>query len=316
VGGGTRITLPATTAGKRLEIAVGELAANVAVQPTDRPMVFSTPHADAIVRGTELYLHVAAGDTRLEVAEGKVELVDHVTGDMQLVQTSESATASAGVQVAKSDLRWPTSRDGIVYLFSRGRPVLLSGNTSLLRASGLEPRDGGAELSAEGEWELHGGWLEDADAGSSIVRQIRNAKAMSLELVFAPSTPIDDQPRTIVAFVESNWLLQQAGQQLLLQTANGKSVPIATLSEFDKRTHLPITYRGDQLRDQVHVFLDGRMTHELSWEDFLPGGEPRLVLGGEEPKARWQGRIAGVAIYDRALEETEIERNLAGATRE
>lgn len=316
LGSGTQIRLPATTAGKHVSVNVGDVAASVAAQPAGRPMVFTTPHADAIVRGTELSLRVRANDTHLEVAEGKVELVEHETGDAQLVQSSQEATASAGERIARSEIRWPTSEEGIAYLFSAGRPAPLLRTGSLRQANPWEPGDGVA-VNSQGELELSGGVLTDSVVGAAIAAQVRAKNAMSLELIFAPASTGDEQPRTILSFVggkQPDWVLSQAGDRLFLAADGKDPYLIATLAEPDKLTLLAIAYRGDHLRHQLTVYLDGEHVKEVSLEGWLPAEGARLVLGSDDSATSWHGRIAGLAIYDRALDEQEISHNFAGLT--
>lgn len=40
------------------------------------------------------------------------------------------------------------------------------------------------------------------------------------------------------------------------------------------------------------------------------------MVGGGDAESRWHGRIAGLAIYDRRLDQEEIGRNLAGLDQE
>lgn len=80
--------------GKRLTLEKGALRAVVAPQPADRPMIFATPHGEAIVLGTTLRLAVTSG-TRLDVDEGKVRLRSGAKD--VLVQTGHFAIAAPGV---------------------------------------------------------------------------------------------------------------------------------------------------------------------------------------------------------------------------
>lgn len=318
LGAGTAISLPTTTAGKRISVDVGDLMASVAAQPPGRPMVFTTPHADAIVRGTELYLHVEPHDTHLKVMEGKVDLIEHDTHDSQLVQSSQEATASAGKKVAKSEIRWPTTQQGLVYLFSASRPNSLLRAGSLWRSTHFEP-GGGAAVNSQGELELSGGTFTDVVGGAAVAAQVRFRRGMSLETVLAPAAPEGDQPRTILAFLDGkqgDWSLIQSGDRLHLAAAGEAPVPLATLPEFDKLTHLAITYQGDQLRHQLTVYLDGKYVRDVSLEGWLPTDGSRLVIGSAGPESSWHGRIAGIAIYDRKLTEKEISENFAGLTRQ
>jgi hypothetical protein len=80
LGTETEIRIPAwrgAEAGKRLFVVQGMVAAEVARQPADQPMVFETAQGEAKVLGTSLRLVVDPGPEgamRLEVREGKVRL--------------------------------------------------------------------------------------------------------------------------------------------------------------------------------------------------------------------------------------------------
>jgi hypothetical protein len=138
---------------------------------------------------------------------------------------------------------------------------------------------------------------------------------MSVEIVVIPSRPDDDQPRTILRFdggEHPDWSLIQSDDVLRLEYGDAKPIEIATLSEFDKATHLTVAYDADQLRHQLSLFLDGESVRVVSVEGWLPAEGSRLLLGGSEAGSRWYGRIAGLAIYDRKLDPVEIERSFAG----
>lgn len=88
--------------GRRVFVAKGRLAAQVARQPKDQPMVFATPHGEATVLGTKLRILVDSDPkkgTRLEVVEGKVRLKD-LSGKAAEVTAGHLAVAAAGVEPA------------------------------------------------------------------------------------------------------------------------------------------------------------------------------------------------------------------------
>lgn len=315
LGSGAQISVPETIAGKRLAVNLGNLGASVASQPDSQPMVFATPHANAIVRGTELYLRVQDEETRLEVVSGKVELVEHQTQDVQLVESSQSATATVGVEVAKDTIRWPTSRHGLVYLFSAKRDAPLVRRGSLFSPSELKSQGNLAGFNSQGEIELAGGWFEDALAGVNIAAPLDAAGAMSLEIVLAPAPPEDDRRRTILAFAGRSGAvssLSQSGNRLQFQAGTGELIEIDAIAEFGKQTHVAVTCAGGQLA----AMIDGKPAGKSAFEQPLFAAANRLVLGDADPAASWRGRIAGIAIYDRALQQAEISRNMAGLQKE
>jgi hypothetical protein len=86
--------------GKRLWVGAGRLTADVSRQPAGQPLVFVTPHAEAIVLGTTLRLTVdPSSGTRLEVTEGKVRLKS-LAGAAVDVLSGYYAVAAAGVDLA------------------------------------------------------------------------------------------------------------------------------------------------------------------------------------------------------------------------
>ncbi len=88
--------------GKRIRVEKGVVSAEVAGQPEGMPLVFTTPHGEAKVVGTRLRLHVDPDPrkgTRLEVAEGKVEL-RNAAGRTTMVSAGRQAVAATGVALA------------------------------------------------------------------------------------------------------------------------------------------------------------------------------------------------------------------------
>ncbi|MGH9366727.1 MAG: FecR domain-containing protein, partial [Thermoanaerobaculia bacterium] len=91
-GGGPR--------GKRLTIARGTVTAVVTKQPYGQPMVFATPHGEAVVLGTTLRLAVDALSTRLDVREGRVRFVRTEDRASVEVASDHFATVTKGMSMA------------------------------------------------------------------------------------------------------------------------------------------------------------------------------------------------------------------------
>ena len=86
--------------GKWIDLERGELTAEVAEQPAERPLVFSCPQGEATVLGTTLKLRVTPGpkgSTRLEVSEGKVRLKRLTDGRSVDVAGGHFAVAASGL---------------------------------------------------------------------------------------------------------------------------------------------------------------------------------------------------------------------------
>lgn len=82
-------------AGKRMTITRGRFSAVVAPQPAGRPLVFTTPHGEAIVVGTRLRLEVDDALTQLSVDSGLVRLVNAADGSVQDVAAGQRAFVAA-----------------------------------------------------------------------------------------------------------------------------------------------------------------------------------------------------------------------------
>ncbi len=98
----------------RLALERGTLRARVASRPDDRPLVFSTPHADALVLGTRLVLAVTADATRLDVTEGRVRLTRRSDGASVELSAGQYAVATPGKPFRAADLiRIQSFQDGV-----------------------------------------------------------------------------------------------------------------------------------------------------------------------------------------------------------
>lgn len=313
ISGESDVSLPVTNTSKRVSLELGELTASVARQASGQPMIFATPHADAIVRGTELRLRVIANETRLNVTEGKVELVEHTSRDSQLVAAAESAVASPGEKIALEAVRFPASQQGLSYLVSAGQQLVR--RTGRLSPTELVVAADSAAISESGELQLGGGYLIDTQAAEMVAAQLRESDESTWEIVLGADEPPDARLRTIVA-IESEQgtivaLVQQNDQLFLAQNATRPLselppdglLPVGALPEFGKRTHVLVAFRrstGDYV-----VQFDG----EESARGVAPGitafshAGTRLTIGGagDNTSPRWHGTISGLAIYDRWL---------------
>lgn len=112
-------------AGKRIFLARGSLAADVAKQPFDQPMLIATPAAEAKVLGTMFRIAVdplRGGSTRLDVDEGRVQLRRLSDQRSVVVPGGQFAVAAAGAE--------PTARPfaSVPLPFDRHCPVIYTNN--------------------------------------------------------------------------------------------------------------------------------------------------------------------------------------------
>lgn len=90
--------------GKRLSLDTGAIEASVASQPRWRPMIISTPQAEAKVVGTRFSLSALGAATRLDVLEGAVRLrKTHAASKDEprdvIVRPGQTATAAPEVRL-------------------------------------------------------------------------------------------------------------------------------------------------------------------------------------------------------------------------
>ncbi len=90
--------------GKRARFERGRLSADVPRQPSGRPLVIATPHAEARVLGTRFTLLVEEESTRIEVREGKVRLTRR--GGLAVVDVAAGhfAVAAAGTPLVSKPI--------------------------------------------------------------------------------------------------------------------------------------------------------------------------------------------------------------------
>lgn len=105
--------------GRRLFVARGVVAADVTKRPADRQMVFASLPGEARVLGTRLRVVVDPSSMRLDVEEGKVRLLNRLTGRTVDVPSGHFAVAAAGIALVSRSL----PIDEVVLLASQGTRV-------------------------------------------------------------------------------------------------------------------------------------------------------------------------------------------------
>jgi hypothetical protein len=132
----TRLRLEETNSAKRIELIQGTMTAVVAPQPRGRPMLVLTPHAEAIVMGTEFLLAVSAESSRLEVLDGVVQFVNREDGKSVMVSGGYFATAANGLELLARSLLpepWHSQDVGEVGLTGAAR---MEGSRCLAKGAG------------------------------------------------------------------------------------------------------------------------------------------------------------------------------------
>jgi len=183
-----------------------------------------------------------------------------------------------------------------------------------------------ATWSDEGGLEFHEtGIALSATPPARLHRQLVASGALTVEVVVDPARVAQRGPARLVSYSEDtsrrNFTLGQEGAalQMRLRTtqsdANGQpSLTVEGVFNPPGPHHLVVTYDGTDMR----VYVDGTLRQSSralrgSFDNWDP--EHVLVFGNEASGARpWRGRLALVAIYDRALGRDEVATNHASRT--
>lgn len=155
----TRLTLqltrksPASSGmggGKRVFLERGALTARVAKQPSGHPMIFATPTVQAKILGTELSIAATPDTTRLEVTEGRVEVVR--TADQASVEVGAGQYVMAANQTemkAQPVSRWTGNAPDWVTDPANSRWIVFGGRDGIAEKQGLALRAGADEGTLE-----------------------------------------------------------------------------------------------------------------------------------------------------------------------
>lgn len=318
LAGGTNLVVGGDplTGAKALTVTQGELFADVAKQIAG-PMRFNTPHAVATVLGTQLRITVEAQATRLDVTEGLVEFASKDGSATVRVAANETGEVRDNAMLPTRLLEWPDNRDSVVFLFEGSDKLTLARNPSSgnFRDTPLE-EVAGASLAANVHLQLSGGQFVTEDGGNEVTQLCQRTSQFSLETILTPERTRIGGSIVALAFANGrgNFELAQENDRLVfrLQTDGtmGKTETL-NLGEIsaDAQTHVVVTYRGGSLCG----YIDGK---QVARRDDVHGGlgnwqEGRLAIGGDSVGGhRWRGQVAGVAVYDRAIEADEVARNV------
>jgi len=323
VTGGSLVSLGALrgSGAKRIHIARGEVWADVAKQSAGA-MEFLTPHAIAVVLGTELRLTVTSDDTLLEVSAGLVRLDRLDRQDSIDVAASQTGLAT-DANLDLRDVSWPASTEGLAYAldpFVRRVPRARNPASRQWYSSPLEVVGSAAVNEFNDALELTGGYFRSRDDGADIVTVSQESSEFSLELIYRPAAKQSAEPGRVVALESdngrSNFALSQAEDDwsLLLRTdsadeASPFTVQIPRPDHAVQPTYLVITYRDGELA----AYRDGMVIHRSqARRGTLAAWKPATLLIGANSRGgdSWRGTIEALAIYHRCLTADEVARNV------
>jgi hypothetical protein len=228
-----------------------------------------------------------------------------------------NAVAKAPIRITRAS--WPSSRSGLIYLFEGNR----ADNTIYDPVSGPVSAVLNARFDRHGAILCRGGKIELPSDGTSerLLRQFsyyqgnqwhQKTELFTLEMVVQTADLEQQGPFLSLNILSSLWVGQEKRKVVVRLGGPDPKEPVqqfdaGTLPD-DKAHHLVIAYRPKRLV----CYVDGRKTldadpspAQMKWHNALG-----LNIGGV-----WRGRLEGIAMYSRFVEEAEVARNFAAYSR-
>ncbi len=202
---------------------------------------------------------------------------------------------------------WPSSRDRLIFVWENMKaanqldeksPVGFLQCNINLRGRALHTR---AFQLATG-----GGWGETGEAGKRIGAALARTGRAGVEFSLTPERDQRGRIVSLLACEKPGVSIAQQGENLLVRTAGGVEVAWPGILAAGKRKplHLVVNFTGDSLE----LFADGKSLGKKAGKfDFAGAATDALIFG--DPAGGWRGTLAGLAVYDRALEPVEIAAN-------
>jgi Concanavalin A-like lectin/glucanases superfamily len=230
------------------------------------------------------------------------------------------AAAKSAASPADKAKAWPSDRTGLVYVFETAdKPNQISlPDGRPARSYTTHPR-GRGRLDHNHAMVLAGGsFLADA-ADGDLLAACRRSNELTIEALVRPDRLDQSGPARIISFSSSaysrNFTLGQERDKLIVRIRTPRSgdngvnpeTAVGTLATTAP-VHVTVTYRPGELV----TYLNGKEVYrgESLQGDFSNWAPHHLLFGDEFDGNRdWAGTLEGVAIYNRALQATEIERN-------
>lgn len=310
----TQIYADSATLAKQVKLERGELEASVAKQNRG-PMVFTTPHATATVRGTELRLVVAEANTQLDVTEGTVDFQRNDGSQVLHVAANHSGIATAA-NIQPKEVQWPVNRISAAYMFEGlDKPQYArnpdSGN---LRDTPLEAT-GAAKASQKFALQLRGGSYRSEEGGSDVLAVIKKSGEFGCDILFTPDKARNPEPAVLCSFGPTgneNFVLLQTGQGLVVQLRGtaASSPTVLDLGEITLGKPHYVSFACQEGKviavvDGVEVIASSEFQNPIAnWE------EGPLVLGADASGMRaWRGEIAALVLFDQFVDKPLADAN-------
>ncbi len=256
---------------------------------------------------------------------------------MRYVRTTCFATALLGLAVGllsslstiAADDKPQRVRDGLIVLydFAENNAATVRDRSGVGEPLDLTIQDGGRVRQSKGTLSVESPTLiASSGPARKVVEAIKKSNAITIEAWITPANVTQSGPARIVSLsasaVQRNFTLGQDKElyDVRLRSTGGDNNGLPSTSSPRKslgprRTHVAFT------RDPsgaATIYIDGKSVAKKK----VPGdfgnwdGKHRLTLGNEVTGERpWLGTYHLVAVYDRALTESEVRRNFsAGAS--
>ncbi len=308
------------TSSKRLKLVAGRIEADVAKQPAEQPFVIGTPHAFAIVRGTQFSLDAGEEGTRIVVREGQVDLRRATDGATVAVRGGMFATAGPDRELAAKPLR---VRGDLValYTFQEGRGSVVRNRAKTGENLDVRPDSGSASWVGRSGLRLgRRDRLETGSAADAIRQACQESRALTVEAWIEPKNAKQEGPARIVTHshgsVATNFLLGQHEDRYVFRLRTSSTQPYhlveAPVQVTTKLTHLVFTRTpaGD-----AKFYIDGKIVAKARIPGHFGNWHPGVKLAlGDDPSGEdrsWLGVFRLAAIYSKALTEPEVQRNFA-----
>lgn len=214
---------------------------------------------------------------------------------------------------------WPATRDSLTLLWETGDALNLLYDAALdaETAVTMTPR-GRARLDSFFRMLPAGGRFEASEGASRrVVLASKKTYEISIEMTIEPDPPQQQGAAIILTSASKsrrNFSLEQQGSQLFLtlrmKSRGEEAFPRVPLMELPSGhpAHIVVTYSPGSLR----AHLDGELVLSATSIEggFFHWRPAPLIFGSDwNGKRPWRGRLEGVAIFSRVLEDEEIHES-------
>ena len=297
------------------------------------PKNYAQLAAESVLSRTDAWPHVVLANGRLICRDrsGSVRCVavanglSKPTSPATTVPTRPVASSTEKPVTLKGD--WPGTTTQLEVGWDRefengniltGAPVLV--DSQLPVPMRFKPRES-ARFTSNGAMQFEGGAFLLPEFGERLTASARHNNQLSIEVALTSSQLKQAGPARIVSFSSDgysrNFTIGQEGDELLFRlrttrTGTNGMNPETKLGRLpaSKKTHLVLSYRPSQL----DCWIDGKKTVSTDrvQGDFSNWDPKHNLLLGDEwdggSTRKWQGQIDRLAIYTRAMTESEVQQ--------